>query len=120
MIYGIGVDIEEIGRICEIADRERFVNKVLTPAEAAVYNDLQDKRAAEFLAGRWSAKEAYSKAFGTGIGKAVSFQDIEILDDATGKPILKKQPFNGKGFVSISHTRELVMTQVLLEGDNRE
>ncbi|GAX08838.1 MAG TPA: holo-ACP synthase [Lactobacillus sp.] len=120
MIYGIGVDIEEINRIREIADQERFVKKVLTPNEVAVYQTLNAKHSAEFLAGRWSAKEAYSKAFGTGIGHAVSFQDIEILDDETGKPELVKHPFNGKGFVSISHTRELVMTQVLLEGDSAE
>ncbi|MCH5463082.1 holo-ACP synthase [Lactobacillus sp. LC28-10] len=117
MIYGIGVDIEEISRICEVSDQERFVKKVLTPKETAVYQTLSGKHAAEFLAGRWSAKEAYSKALGTGIGVAVSFQDVEILDDATGKPELVKHPFNGHGFVSISHTRELVMAQVLLEGD---
>lgn len=120
MIYGIGVDIEEIGRINAIRDQKRFVKKVLTANEIAVYQTLNEKRGAEFLAGRWSAKEAYSKAYGTGIGQAVSFQNIEILDDETGKPVLAKHPFNGKGFVSISHTRELVMTQVLLEGDSVE
>lgn len=118
MIYGIGVDIEEISRICEVTDQARFVKKVLTPNEIAVYQTLNAKRGAEFLAGRWSAKEAYSKAFGTGIGQAVSFQDLEILDDENGKPVLVKHPFEGKGFVSISHTRDLVMTQVLLEGDS--
>ncbi|MTV82943.1 holo-ACP synthase [Secundilactobacillus folii] len=117
MIYGIGVDIEEIGRICAVKEHERFVKKVLTANEADVYHQLTGKHANEFLAGRWSAKEAYSKAFGTGIGQAVSFQDIEILDDESGKPVLKKHPFNGNGFVSISHTSQLVMTQVLLEGD---
>lgn len=117
MIYGIGVDIEEIGRLRAVADQDSFINKVLTPAEAAVYQTLSDKRAAEFLAGRWSAKEAFSKAFGTGIGKAVAFQDLEILDDASGKPAFHRQPFDGKAFVSISHTSELVMTEVLLEGD---
>lgn len=118
MVYGIGVDIEEIGRIRHVSDQERFVKKVLTPNEIAVYQTLSEKHATEFLAGRWSAKEAYSKALGTGIGAAVSFQDVEILDDETGKPELVKHPYKGKGFVSISHTSELVMTQVLLEGDS--
>lgn len=117
MIYGIGVDIEEIDRIREIEARDRFASKVLTPNEVEVYQQLSDKRAVEFLAGRWSAKEAYSKALGTGIGSTVSFQDLEILDDPNGKPVIKRQPFDGKGFVSISHTRRLVMTQVLLEGE---
>jgi holo-[acyl-carrier protein] synthase len=120
VIYGIGVDIEEIDRIRALSDRQHFVTKVLTPAEVAVYDALGEKRAAEFLAGRWSAKEAYSKALGTGIGKAVSFQDVEILDDATGKPELVRHPFEGKGFISISHTSQLVMTQVLLEGSSEE
>ncbi|KRL76866.1 holo-ACP synthase [Secundilactobacillus paracollinoides] len=117
MVYGIGVDIEKIDRLRAVSNQESFVHKVLTPAETAVYRTLSDKRAAEFLAGRWSAKEAFSKAFGTGIGKSVSFQDLDILDDETGKPAFHRQPFPGKAFVSISHTSDLVMTEVLLEGD---
>lgn len=116
MVYGIGVDIEELARIREVSDRQHFVKKVLTPKEIEIYQQLVPKRAVEFLAGRWSAKEAYSKAYGTGIGGQVSFQDIEILDSQTGKPMLTKHPFEGRGLVSISHTSQYVMTQVLLEG----
>lgn len=116
MIYGTGIDLTEIDRIQKmLAAGLRLPQKVLTPAELAVFNRYQGRRRAEFLAGRFSAKEAYSKAFGTGIGAAVGFHDIEILDDQLGKPALTRHPFDGPGWVSISHTDQLVMTQVILE-----
>lgn len=116
MIYGIGIDIEEITRVADVeGSQAQFVAKVLTPAERRVYETLQTIRAATFLAGRWSVKEAYSKAFGTGIGHAIGFQDIEVLDDETGKPVITHHPFDGNAYVSISHTSNLVVAQVVLE-----
>lgn len=116
MIYGTGIDLTELVRIKKIVDAGlQLPTKVLTPAELAVYERYGAKRQVEFLAGRFSAKEAYSKAYGTGIGAAVSFQDIEILDNAQGKPEIKRHPFNGPAWISISHTDTLVMTQVILE-----
>ena len=61
-----------------------------------------------------AAKEAFSKAWGTGIGK-VSFQDLEILRDDNGAPAFTKSPHQGKVFVSLTHTEELAIAQVLLE-----
>lgn len=116
MIYGIGVDLTPIGRISAAqAKNPHFASKVLTDAELAAYTQLQGKRAAEFLAGRFSLKEAYGKAYGTGLGP-VNLHDVECLNDASGKPVLTAHPFAGKAFVSISHTDELVMTEVILEG----
>ena len=72
----------------------------------------------EFLAGRFSAKEAFSKAYGTGIGKKVGFQDIEILNDSqTGRPEIVKFPGDNKlqAKISISHSGEYVVTEVILE-----
>ncbi len=116
VIYGIGIDIEEISRVAEVnASQRQFIDKLLTAKEKAVYESLQETRAAAFLAGRWSVKEAYSKALGTGIGKTVGFQDIEVLDDAAGKPVFTTHPFDGKAFVSISHTGQMVAAQVVLE-----
>ena len=66
------------------------------------------------MAGRWSAKEAFSKAWGTGIGK-LSFQDLEVLNDERGAPVFTKAPFSGKVWVSISHAGTLVMASVILE-----
>ncbi len=116
MIYGTGIDLTEIGRIQKIVDAGlKLPEKVLTPAELVVFNRYGSKRRIEFLAGRFSAKESYSKAFGTGIGAAVGFQDIEILDNEAGKPEITRHPFTGPAWVSISHTDQLVMTQVILE-----
>ncbi|WP_407892772.1 holo-ACP synthase [Lacticaseibacillus sp. N501-2] len=115
MIYGIGVDITEIARI-QAAQQKRsdFAQKVLTAAELAKFASFDGKRAAEFLAGRFSVKEAYAKAYGTGLGE-VGLQDVECLDNDRGKPEITKHPFAGKAHVSISHTDTLVMTEVILE-----
>ena len=105
MIWGLGIDLTEIERIHRIRQKgDAFARKILTANELAVYQKLSSKRQDEFLAGRFSAKESYSKALGTGIGKAVNFKDLEIIDN---------EELNA--FVSISHTDELVMTEVILE-----
>lgn len=91
MIRGIGTDIIEIDRIRLILLNEsadRFLARVLTPSERA-HADLRGGRLYEFIAGRFAAKEAVSKAMGCGIGQQLGFQDIEILPDASGKPICR-------------------------------
>lgn len=118
MIWGLGIDLTEIERIHHIRQKgDAFARKILTANELAVYQKLSSKRQDEFLAGRFSAKESYSKALGTGIGKAVNFKDLEIIDNELGKPELRRHPKQNelKAFVSISHTAELVMTEVILE-----
>ncbi|MCI2034064.1 MAG: holo-ACP synthase [Lactobacillus sp.] len=115
MIYGIGVDITALARIHAAQTRNaHFAKKILTEAELAVFEELGNKRALEFLAGRFSLKEAYSKAYGTGLGP-VQLHDVECLNDENGRPEITKHPYSGKAFVSISHTDELVMTEVILE-----
>ena len=118
MIWGLGIDLTEIERIHRIRQKgDAFARKVLTANELAVYQKLGSKRQDEVLAGRFSAKESYSKALGTGIGKAVNFKDLEIIDNELGKPELRRHPRQRElnAFVSISHTDELVMTEVILE-----
>lgn len=118
MIYGLGIDLTEIDRIHQIRQKgDSFAQKVLTANELAVYHELGDKRQDEFLAGRFSAKESYSKALGTGIGHAVNFNDLEIIDNDLGKPEFIKHPKQDelRALVSISHTDKLVMTEVILE-----
>ena len=75
---------------------------------------LSGKREIEFLAGRWAAKEAFSKAWGTGIGK-LRFQDLEILNDRQGAPYFSRSPFTGKVWISLSHAAGLVTASVILE-----
>ncbi|WP_208559608.1 holo-ACP synthase [Marinilactibacillus kalidii] len=115
MIVGIGLDIVDISRISEASEkRESFPSRVLTQNELQVYEKLKGTRRDEFLAGRFSAKEAFSKALGTGIGK-VGFHDIEILNSASGKPEITLSPFAGNAWVTITHTNNVAAAQVILE-----
>lgn len=115
MIVGIGLDVVDIVRIKKACERRRgFPERVLTNKEFLIYQKLTGKRKEEFLAGRFSAKEAFSKALGTGIGK-VKFHDIEILNDQFGKPEIKKAPFEGNAWISITHTDSIAAAQVILE-----
>lgn len=115
MIIGHGVDIEEISSIRKVYERNpRFAQKVLTEAENKRFEQLSGNRKFEFLAGRWSAKEAFSKAWGTGIGK-LRFQDLELLNDEKGAPVFTKSPFSGRIWVSLSHSGNLISASVILE-----
>lgn len=115
MITGIGLDIVELGRIRRLdAKSAKFRERVLAETELAEYGLLSANRKAEFLAGRFAAKEAFGKAKGTGIGKMCAFHDIEIRKDVNGKPSVF---FRGQedGMVSITHTKEYAAAQVLLQ-----
>lgn len=115
MIRGIGLDIVEITRIRKANDMSaRFKERILTPKELEIFEQLKSRRQLEFLAGRFSAKEAYSKANGTGLGRECKLQDIEVLPNEHGKPELF---FKGKvvnGYVSITHSHEYAAAQVIL------
>lgn len=115
MIIGIGLDLVETHRIEKLRKRqERFPKRILTETEWQLYDTLSEKRKTEFLAGRFAAKEAYSKAIGTGIGKELSFQDIEITSDEKGKPWIVK-PTENQIHVSITHTKTHAAAQVIIE-----
>lgn len=116
MIRGLGIDLTEIDRVKRLAKRHpQYIDRILTPREKKQYEEYSNQRAAEYLAGRWSLKESFSKAWGTGIGKQVGFQDIEIIDNELGAPVVTKSPFNGQVHASVSHTGQLVMTEIILE-----
>ncbi|MCR1877055.1 holo-ACP synthase [Paraclostridium bifermentans] len=86
-ILGIGIDIVEIERIENILkNKKRFLNKIFTDEEIKYFESKHFR--SETIAGNFSAKEAISKAFGTGI-KNFNFDDIEVLRDKNGKPIVK-------------------------------
>ena len=117
MIVGHGIDIEELASIQNaVKKREGFAQRVLTDKELERFSSLKGRRQIEYLAGRWSAKEAFSKAMGTGIGK-LGFQDLEILNNERGAPYFSKSPFSGKVWLSISHTDQFVTASVILEED---
>lgn len=88
MIYGIGVDVVEPGRVARLHETygERFARRVLTPDEWPFYE--RSRRPAMFLANRFAAKEAFSKAMGTGFRFPVTLGQISVLQDKRGKPEL--------------------------------
>jgi holo-[acyl-carrier protein] synthase len=125
VILGTGVDIIEVARIASSYEKfgERFVNRILLPDEIAYC--LSHRKPAPFLAVRFAAKEAVSKAFGTGIGAQLGWQDMEICKKESGEPFVV---LHGKGnelfaargakqlLVSLSHTENYAAATVILEG----
>lgn len=115
MIQGIGIDIVELKRMKELMERQKkILDRVLTPFERDAFETLSEKRKVEFLAGRFAAKEAFSKAFGSGIGKDLSFLDIEIHTNDKGKPFILK-PLSEGVHLSISHSEQYAVAQVVIE-----
>ena len=118
MIRGIGIDAVELPRMKKIIEEKpKMITRILTVREKELFDGLPLKRQIEFLGGRYACKEAFSKAWGTGIG-TVTFQDIEVLVNEKGAPIVTKSPFSeGPVFVSITHTDTLAFAQIILEGN---
>jgi holo-[acyl-carrier protein] synthase len=124
MIVGSGIDLVDIERIQHARDRygSRFLDRVYTPAEQAYC--LRKRNAAESLAARFAAKEAGAKALGTGISFGVSWLELEVVRERSGRPTLE---FHGRAAeiarhlgvshaaLSITHTGTLAMASVVLE-----
>lgn len=94
MIYGIGTDIIDIRRLRATLERrgERFAEKVLGEHELAVYRARKARvaqRGLSFLATRFSAKEAFSKAIGLGMRMPMTWRACEIVNAASGKPEIR-------------------------------
>ena len=86
MIFGIGTDIVEVERIKNLSSISKFANKILSQNELNSFNSLNKDQQIYFLSKQFAAKEAVSKALGTGIGHETSLKNIEILRDEKGKP----------------------------------
>ena len=113
----IGCDIVEIERIRMSIEKfgDKFIKRILTSAEIEIYNNRGCR--IEFIAGRFSAKEALSKAFGSGIGKELSFLDIEILPNKLGKPeVILKGEKRDDIALSISHSKHNAMSVCCVKG----
>ena len=112
----IGTDIVEIYRIKGAVDRSvKFAERILTANELAIYESYPELRRYEFLAGRFSAKEAYGKALRTGVGTQVKFVDIEILPDNFGVPHITQGPIVEGAHISYSHAKEYATAVALIE-----
>ena len=124
MIYGIGTDIVEVSRIEESLARfgDAFAQRILTEQEWLSFQ--RSKTQARFLAKRFAAKEAFAKALGTGLREPATFQNIGVVHDDLGKPILAlsealQRFLDDKGIVrqhlSISDEKALAAAFVVLE-----
>jgi holo-[acyl-carrier protein] synthase len=125
MVLGIGTDLIETKRIEESIDRygERFLERVFTLDEIA-YCMRKKKNAAESFAARFAAKEAGAKALGTGISRGITWKELEVRREPTGRP---KLHLSGRAeaiaermgvhrmHLSLTHSRELAMAVVIVE-----
>jgi len=125
MILGTGIDIIEVSRIARSFEQfgERFLSRILLPDEIAYC--LTYRQPASFLAVRFAAKEAVAKAFGTGFGSELGWQDIEIRRRESGAPFVV---LHGKGeelfaareaktlHISLTHTEQYAAATAILEG----
>lgn len=86
MIFGVGADIVDIERIERSVERhgEKFAERILAPAEIELYQQTKNK--INYLAKRFAAKEAVSKALGTGMRQGIDFVQLVISNDEIGKP----------------------------------
>jgi holo-[acyl-carrier protein] synthase len=92
MIYGIGTDIIRIARVQAVLDRhgDRFAERILGPQELEKYHRRKDKvavRGLRFLATRFAAKEAFSKAVGLGMRMPMTWRSMQVLNAPSGKPV---------------------------------
>lgn len=126
-VLGLGCDILDLARLDCLLDKDgdRFVQRVLTPAEQAEWSRRAAKslnRGRLFVATRFCVKEAFSKAMGTGIGAQFSFQDLSVLNDELGRPVLSYserlsiwlQSKRAFAQVSMSDEQHYVMSTVIL------
>ena len=86
-IFGIGTDIIKINRIKKSMKRKSFVNRLYNEKEVIKCKKL--KNSFNCFAKRFAAKEAFSKALGTGIARGINFNEIIILNEKSGKPYIK-------------------------------
>lgn len=118
MILGIGTDIIEIERIKQAMTNTHFCSRFFTDKENEYFQECGYRP--QTVAGNFCAKEAFSKALGTGV-RGFSLKDIEVLRDALGKPyILFQQEHACRIHVSISHSREYAVAQVVLEQEEKK
>lgn len=91
MTVAIGTDIIEIDRIAKVYSRQgvKLAKRILTASEMTRFSSIDNQTVQlSFLAKRWCAKEAIAKALGTGISKGIGWQEMEIINDKLGAPMV--------------------------------
>jgi holo-[acyl-carrier protein] synthase len=121
-VIGIGIDQEEVTRVARVFATPRGLTRVFTPHEIAYCQPK--RRCFEHLAARFAAKEALFKALGTGLSGKLRWTDVEVHNEPSGKPYIilsgaARELADEMGvhaiFVSLSHTRQYAIAQVVLQ-----
>lgn len=126
-VLGIGVDLVECARIQHSLDRfgDRFLHRVFTDGE--IEYSMSMKFPARHLAARFAAKEAVSKAFGTGIGKAMGWRDIDVRKKPSGEPFLvfgdgaerlARERGVTHALITLSHSEQHAVATIVLESQS--
>ena len=124
MIYGVGTDVVEIGRIEKSLARfgERFAERILCSSELKRFR--AHRQPASYLAKRFAAKEAFAKAFGTGIKAPANWHGVWVTNQPSGKPELQfserlLQALSSRGILrahlSLADERGVAVATVILE-----
>jgi holo-[acyl-carrier protein] synthase len=123
LIYGIGTDIIETARIQTVMERDiGFREKIFSPGEITYCESKKNKY--QHYAARFSAKEAFMKALGTGWRDGIRFAEIEVIHDPLGKPLIRlsgtareiAERENISTFhITISHIKEIATATVIIE-----
>jgi holo-[acyl-carrier protein] synthase len=123
MIYSIGIDIIDLGRMNKALDRwgKPFARKILGEDEYDIYRQKVNKL--QFLSGRFAAKEAVIKSLGAFMDRRVGFHDIQILNDLYGKPYvhledrIRERIIDKEVKVSITHERTIAAAVAIITGE---
>jgi len=127
-ILGIGIDLVDCARIESSIERfgDRFLQRIFTEGEIDYSKSM--KFPARHFAARFAAKEALSKAFGTGIGKAMGWRDLDVRKKESGEPYvvlsggaekMARERGVTKVWISLSHTDESGMATIVLEAERK-
>lgn len=128
MIVGIGSDLVDIRRIQKTIETygDKFLNRIFTPAERARAEGLEPDKKGAYYAKRYAAKEAVSKAMGSGIGRLAGWQEIETLNNDAGAPAVHLSGQTAESlrvlagtdarvFISLSDEYKYAMATVVIE-----
>ena len=123
-IFGAGIDLIEISRINKSIKNKNFIDRIFSKSEIQKARSLKNK--SFYFAKRFAAKEAFSKAIGTGISEGISFKEIAIVNNKKGKPsiklsgktkniVLKKIKKKAKVHLSLSDEAKYAVAMVIIE-----
>ena len=124
MIYGVGTDLIEIRRVEKVLKRygERFARRILCESELKRFH--AHKQPVAYLAKRFAAKEAFTKALGTGIHAPANWHGVWVVNLKSGKPVLEfssslkaflQERKIGKSHLSLTDEKEIASATVILE-----